>query len=68
MSGWWVNSDWHPEESEPEEVNESTPPYRQQTCAHSWKPILLITSTVYNCEKCDIHKEVYDEWVKSWKM
>jgi len=68
MPGWWVDSDWHPDGIELEKPNDSSIPYKQQTCTHSWKPVLLIISTVYNCEKCDIHREVYDKWVKSWKM
>lgn len=30
-------------------------------CNHSWKPILLLTTTVYNCEHCDMKKETYDK-------
>lgn len=26
-------------------------------CNHKWKPIFLLSSTVYNCEFCDMKKE-----------
>lgn len=28
-------------------------------CIHSWKPVLLLTTTVWDCEKCGKKKE---EW------
>lgn len=28
---------------------------------HEWKPILLLNHTVFNCSKCDKHKEKYEE-------
>lgn len=36
-----------------EEISLSEPKY----CYHKWKAVLLLTSTVYDCEKCGIHKE-----------
>ena len=35
--------------------------YSQRVCVHSWTPIVLISSTVYNCSKCDIKKEEYEK-------
>ena len=36
--------------------------WSQKVCIHHWHPIVLIISTVYNCEKCGIKKEVYEKW------
>lgn len=33
----------------------------QSWCSHDFKPVLLLTSTVFNCFKCGIHKEQYDK-------
>ena len=32
-------------------------------CVHDWKAILLINSTVYNCCKCDLKKEDYENGI-----
>ena len=52
---WWVdpngyydNDDWAEEEE-------------YSRCYHEWKPILLLTSTVYNCIKCGVKKEEYEK-------
>jgi hypothetical protein len=49
-------------EKKEEESIESDIPWRQKTCIHSWKPITLLTSVVYDCSKCEIKKEVYEDW------
>lgn len=36
--------------------------FSQKVCNHKWKPIVLITSTVYDCEKCEVKKEEYERW------
>ena len=39
--------------------------WNQQICYHEWKPIILLTSTVYNCKKCNVKREEYEAWEKS---
>lgn len=57
MDGWWD----YETQIEPEDVLA----WSQKTCYHDWKPILLLTSTVYNCKKCNVKKEEYEDWEKS---
>ena len=33
----------------------------QSWCHHDFKPVLLLTSTVFDCAKCGMHKELYDK-------
>jgi hypothetical protein len=41
MDSYWVNTD----------------AYYESKCYHVWKPILLLHTTVFNCQKCDAKKE-----------
>jgi hypothetical protein len=41
--------------------------WNQQLCYHDWIPILLLTSTVYNCRKCNVKKEEYEASEKNKK-
>lgn len=59
MDNWWD----YETEIEPEEYLD----WNQKTCYHDWKPILLLTSTVYNCKKCNVKREEYEAWEKSKK-
>lgn len=36
--------------------------WTQRYCSHEWIPILLITSTVYDCKLCKVKKEDYEAW------
>lgn len=33
----------------------------QSWCSHDFIPVLLLTSTVWDCRKCGIHKERYEK-------
>ena len=64
---YWYGSDWKAEE--PEEMTEEE---KRKRCFHKWKSVLLLTSTVYDCEHCGIHKEkmeqgIYDNGKKKGK-
>jgi hypothetical protein len=41
--------------------------WSQQVCYHDWIPIMLLTSTVYDCRKCKIKKEDYEDYEKNKK-
>lgn len=51
---WWEKS-YYIEQSE-EEIRE----WKQRSCNHEWKAIILITSIVYDCVKCEMKKEHYE--------
>ena len=57
--GWW---DYENQITEEEHIA-----WNQQICYHEWKAILLLTSTVYNCSKCDLKKEEHEAWEKTKK-
>jgi hypothetical protein len=59
---WWIDPDEYQEE--PIKNYRSDIDWNQKVCYHDWKPILLIITVVYNCTKCGIKKEAYDEWKK----
>lgn len=42
------------------------PPVFKRGCSHSWKPVLLLTSTVYDCAKCGIKKEEAEDTKINW--
>lgn len=46
----------------PQEEKDNDLEWSQRYCNHDWKPILLIRSTVYDCKKCNVKKEVYEKW------
>lgn len=60
MDDWW---DYESVQTEPEDYLA----WNQQICYHEWKAILLLTSTVYNCKKCNVKKEEYEAWQKTKK-
>lgn len=64
---WWFDEDYYGEPEKKEEV-EGDIPWDQVVCIHSWKPVLLLTSTVYDCSKCKIKKEDYEKWQKNRKL
>jgi hypothetical protein len=39
--------------------------YDRIYCDHSWKPILLVFSTVFDCRKCGMKKEDYEKMMKN---
>jgi hypothetical protein len=55
---WWEESD--NKDSSKEELT-----WVQQTCLHNWKSTTLIISVVYDCVKCGVKKEDYEEWEKN---
>lgn len=59
---WWVDPDEYQQESS--NTSQKDIDWRQKVCYHEWKPTLLIISVVYDCIKCGIKKEDYDEWKK----
>jgi hypothetical protein len=36
--------------------------WNQKRCYHDWKSTTLIISVVYDCKKCGVKKEDYDNW------
>lgn len=63
---WWEDEDFDgfiPDVKGERDV-ENEPTWKQTVCIHSWTPIRLIISTVYDCSKCGIKKEKYEEWQK----
>lgn len=58
---WWIDPDEYQQESHSIQKDID---WRQKVCYHEWKPTLLIISVVYDCVKCGIKKEDYDEWKK----
>jgi DNA-directed RNA polymerase subunit RPC12/RpoP len=59
MNDWTYNSDWAYLEEETEKSIE----YKRQRCWHNFKPILLLISTVYDCEYCGIKKENWEKGI-----
>ena len=59
--GWWDDPNW---DSKKIEEDSSSLSWDKQMCHHDWMPILLLTSTVYNCRKCNAKKEEFEAWEK----
>jgi len=67
MDWWGDNEDYYPSQTKAckeESKGEWEPSWDQVVCIHSWKPIVLIVSKVFDCAKCGIKKEEYEEWQK----
>jgi hypothetical protein len=58
MNDWYYGADWSQDEEKEPSVE-----YKRQRCWHVWKPILLLTTTVYDCENCGIKKENYEKGI-----
>jgi hypothetical protein len=58
---WWIDPDGYYSEDKRKE-DTSIPSWKEQLCAHNWKPILLLTSTVFDCSKCGLKKEDLERW------
>ena len=58
---WWIDPDGYYSEDERKE-DTSILSWKEQVCFHSWKPILLLTSTVFDCTKCGLKKEEFERW------
>jgi hypothetical protein len=56
--GW---EDWYDYKNDSDKEIEKPERSYNKFCLHVWKPILLLTSTVFNCEKCGIKKEDYEK-------
>ena len=58
--------EWWEDYSIPKEENnkEDSIDWKQKACYHAWKPTVLIISTVYDCTKCGVKKEQYEDWEK----
>lgn len=63
--------DWYYEDYDysppPKEEDKSDLSWTQKICIHNWKATVLIISTVYDCTKCGIRKEDYDNYYKKYK-
>jgi hypothetical protein len=60
---WYITED--------DEFNDIPPPvpkedvdWSQKYCSHNWKKTVLIISTVEDCTKCGLKKEIYEKWGK----
>lgn len=58
---WWIDPDGYYSEDGAEE-DTSILSWKEQVCFHEWKPILLLTSTVFDCAKCGLKKEEFERW------
>lgn len=58
---WWIDPDGYYSSDKKYEEDDSINT-KQKHCWHNWKPILLLTSTVYDCSKCGVKKEDYEKW------
>lgn len=38
--------------------------FSQKICNHKWKPIVLFSSTVYDCDSCGVKQEDYIKWME----
>lgn len=61
---WWYGDDDFVDEKPAKKEEAGEPTWQQKVCIHLWKPTILIISTVYDCSKCGIKKEEYEEWQK----
>lgn len=41
-------------------INKDSLTLDQKWCSHEFIPVLLLTSTVWDCKKCGVHKEQYE--------
>lgn len=64
MDWWYGDDDFIDEKPIKKEEKAGEPDWQQKVCIHLWKPTILIVSTVYDCSKCGIKKEEYEEWQK----
>ena len=53
---WWIDPEGYYSEDRWAEEDRL-----YSKCSHDWKPILLLTSTVYDCIKCGVKKEEYEK-------
>jgi len=57
------DDDYFSKELEPPKIpKDDVIDWNQKYCFHEWKSTLLIISTVYDCKKCGVKKEVFDKW------
>jgi hypothetical protein len=59
---WWIDPDEYVQE--PVKTSSKDIDWNQKMCYHEWKSTVLIISVVYDCAKCGVKKEKYDEWKK----
>lgn len=57
---WWYDSDWYYDWESEESKQENEDQNQEKSCKHSWKPIKLVVSIVFDCEKCGMKKEEFD--------
>lgn len=58
---WWLDpEDYDPPIKLEKSNNQEEISLTQKTCYHDWIPTVLIISTVYDCRKCGVKKEVYE--------
>lgn len=62
MSSWLEEYDYLTPQEDPNDIE-----WRQKICDHKWKPTILIVSVVYDCTKCNIKKEDYENWKNKQK-
>ena len=54
---YWFPS-WDDDVIQSDEKKDTT---YKSSCIHRWTPVLLLTSTVYDCSKFGVHREDYDK-------
>jgi hypothetical protein len=60
---WWFDPEEYigePVKLEKSKDSEEDISWTQKTCYHDWIPTVLIISTVYDCRKCGVKKEIYE--------
>lgn len=62
---WWDYES--PATSRTEEEDNSKITWTQKFCTHDWKATQLIVSTVYDCRRCSVRKEDFDDWERGKK-
>jgi hypothetical protein len=60
---WWFDPDNYSDTTEEKaKSSDKDIDWNQKRCYHDWKSTILIISVVYDCKKCGVKKEDYDNW------
>jgi hypothetical protein len=60
---WWFDPDNYSDTTEEKDKSSDKDiDWNQKRCYHDWKSTTLIISVVYDCKKCGVKKEDYDNW------
>jgi hypothetical protein len=60
---WYMDND-DDDYPPPLPIPEKHSDWSQKYCSHNWKKTVLIISTVEDCTKCGVKKEIYEKWGK----